>query len=103
MDPGALQSVSGGGVEPFRSTLPGSLMTSVCVGVESEREACDTCHRAVRTPTRDTLGSVITMSAKAQETGWYGQVRCGTRWHDDPTKTASDLHGRARNGSQRHR
>lgn len=78
-------------------------MTSACVGVESEREACDTCHRAVRTPTRDTLGSVITMSAKAQETGWYGQVRGGTLWHEGSTKAGSDLHGRARNGTHCHR
>ncbi len=78
-------------------------MTSACVGGESEREACDTRHRAIGTPTRDTLHFVITMSARAQETGWYRQVQGGTRWHDGPTKTGSDLHGRARNGTQRHR
>ena len=55
-------------------------------------------HRA-RSPASDTAGSgalpdgrhtrslVIRMSAKVQETGWYGQVRGVTRWHDDPAKT----------------
>ncbi len=79
------------------------VMTSACVGEESWREACDTGNRAGGSPTRDTTGLVINLSAKAQETGWYEPVHDVTRWRDGPTKTDPDLHGRARNGTQRHR
>ena len=78
-------------------------MTSVCVGGEGGREVSDTRRRAGGSPTLDTLGLVISLAAKALETGWHGQVLDVTRWHDDLTKTGSDLHGRARNGTHCHR
>ena len=78
-------------------------MTSECVGEGSWREAVDARRRADGSPTRDTLGLVINLSANAQETGWYGPVRAVTRWYDVLPKSASDLHGRARNGTQSHR
>ena len=62
-----------------RGLVAAIVMTRRRVGGESRREPCDTRHRADGSPTRDTLGLVISMSAKAQETGWYGQVRGGTR------------------------
>lgn len=52
---------------------------------------------------RHTRSLVITMSAKDLKTGWYGRALGVTRWYESLTKTGSDLHGRARNGTQRHR
>lgn len=52
---------------------------------------------------RHTRSLVIRMSAKALETGWYGPVLGVPGWHEGPTKTGSDLHGRARIRTQRHR
>lgn len=63
-------------------------MTSVCVGGESWREACDTRHRAIGTPTRDTFGIVITMSAKAKETGGTGRYKVGPVGTKDRRKPA---------------
>lgn len=75
------------------------VMTRRRVGGESRREPCDTRHLADGSPTRDTLGLVITMSAKAQETGWYGQVRDGTRGtraRRKPALTCTDAHAMGR-------
>lgn len=69
------------------------------IGGESWREAVDARRRADGGPARDTPRLVINLSAKAQETARYGPVRSVTRWHGALPKTASDLHGRARNGT----